>query len=154
MEGITGLITFGGIVAAFFAIFLLRDKFRKYVDTGIALANPVFEIAKIVVDIFVKDEDKKEEVLKYLGILGVAVNSVSHKKSEIDATLPADAPPKIRHDAYEAAALELAEEVANEQGIQVDVMSKSMIRMAIDLFLSFSQKGEVTNVDLKKYINH
>ncbi len=154
MEGITGLLTFGGIVAVFFVIFLLRDKFRKYVDAGLALSNPILEIAKIIVDIFVKDEEKKEEVLKYLGILGVAVNSVSHKKSEIDATLPINATAKQRHDAYEAAALELAEKTANEQGIQVDMVSKSMIKMAIDLFLSFFQKGEVTNVDLKKYISH
>jgi hypothetical protein len=154
MEGVTGLLLFGGIVLVFVVIFLLRDKFKKPVDTGLKLANPILEIAKIVVDIFVKDEAKKEKVMKYLGVLGVSVNSINHKKKEIDDKLPANATVKQRHDAYEAAALELAEETANEQGIEVDVMSKSMIKMAIDLFLSFFQKGEVTNVDLKKYINH
>lgn len=154
MEGISGFLIFGGITLAFVFLFILWHQFKKPVGTVMKLASPLLATIDVIIEVLPIPEENKTKVKQYLKILAGTVNSVNHQKTEIDETLPPNATAKQRHEAYKNAALELAEEIAKEQGIEVDVMSKTMINMAIDFLLSFFEKGEVTNVDLKKYINN
>jgi hypothetical protein len=149
MEGIGGMITYVGIAAALAVIFWLIFKFKKQSNMVFEFIAPATSLAKIIVKMLIKDEAKEEEAVKYIEILQAAVTSVEKKKEEIKEELGPDATVKQRHEAYKKKALEIAADIARENGINPDIVSVKIAETAIDLILSkLPKEEEITHVEI------
>ena len=149
MEGISGMITYVGIAAGLAVIFWLIFKFRKQGDIVFEFVSPATTLAKSIAKMLIKDEAKEEEVVKYIEILEAAVISVEKKKEEIKAELPANATIEQRHRAYKEKALEIAADIAKSNGIDPDIVSRTIADTAIDLILSkLPEEEEITHVEI------
>lgn len=149
MEGISGMITYVGIAAGLAVIFWLIFKFRKHSDIVFEFISPATTLAKSVTKLLIKNEEKEKEVVKYIEILEAAVASVEKKKEEIKEGLPENATTKRRHEAYREAALDIAANIAESNGIPPDIVSKTIAETAIDLILSkLPQEEEITHVKI------
>ena len=149
MEGIGGMITYVGLAAGLAVIFWLIFKFKKQSDIAFEFISPATTLAKSIAKMLIKDESKEEEVVKYIEILEAAVISVEKKKEEIKAKLHPDASAERRHQAYREAALEIAGDIAKENGIAPDIVSRTIADTAIDLILSkLPKEEEITHVEI------
>ena len=149
MEGIGGMITYVGIAAGLAVIFWLIFKFKKQSDIVFEFISPATTLAKSIAKMLIKDEAKEDEVVKYIEILEAAVISVEKKKEEIKAELPANATIEQRHRAYKEKALEIAADIAKSNGIDPDIVSRTIADTAIDLILSkLPKEEEITHVEI------
>ena len=157
MEGITATIIYVILAAVIAVVLWLANRYKKPVETILEIADPAAAISKEIADLLVKDEEKKEDVIKYLDLLQCGVRSINRKKNEIDEALGRNATTKQRHDAYTKAALEITDELVSvTSGVKPDVLSKTGAKTAIDLILDKlpSEKNEVTYIDLKETKTH
>jgi cell division protein FtsN len=149
MEGIGGMITYVGLAAGLAVIFWLIFRFKKQSDIAFEFLSPATTLAKSIAKMLIKDESKEEEVVKYIEILEAAVLSVKKKKEEIKEELPENATAKQRHAAYKEKALEIAADIAKSNGIDPDIVSRTIADTAIDLILSkLPKEEEITHVEI------
>ena len=149
MEGIGGMITYVGLAAGLAVIFWLIFRFKKQSDIAFEFLSPATTLAKSIAKMLIKDEAKEEEVVKYIEILEAAVLSVEKKKEEIKEELPENATAKQRHDKYKEKALEIAADIAKSNGIEPDIVSRTIADTAIDLILSkLPKEEEITHVEI------
>jgi len=149
MEGIGGMITYVGLAAGLAVIFWLIFRFKKQSDIVFEFISPATTLAKSIAKMLIKDEAKEAEVVKYIEILEAAVLSVEKKKEEIKEELPENATAKQRHDKYKEKALEIAADIAKSNGIEPDIVSRTIADTAIDLILSkLPKEEEITHVEI------
>ena len=149
MEGIGGMISYVGIAAGVSVVIWLIFRFREKSDMVFEIINPATSLAKTIAKMLIKDEEKEIEVVKYIEILEAAVMSVEKKKEEIKAKLHPNASVERRHQAYRDAALDIAADIARENGIPPDIISKTIAETAIDLILSkLPREEEITHVEI------
>ena len=136
MEGISGMIMYAGIAVGTAVVIWLIFRFRKQSDIVFEFINPATSLAKSIAKMLITDDEKEGEVVRYIEILEAAVMSVEKKKDEIKELLHPDASAKRRHQAYRDAALDIAADIARENGIPPDIVSKTIAETAIDMILS------------------
>ncbi len=155
MEAFAGVsaVVIYGIIAALISVGLyFIFKYWKQSGMVLSVANPVLDLAVIIAETFFPESENKKKVVKILMILQLAVNRVNYMKDEIKLELGEDATPEERHTAYKEKAIELTDEIARQNGLSIDIMSRKMIEMAIDFILSnlpSKPLEEVTYVDLE-----
>lgn len=149
MEGISGMLIYTAIAAGFAVVFWLLYKFKDKGDIILEIAEPATKLAKSVARMLIKDKQKEDEAVKYIEILEATVTSVNRAKEEIREELGEDATAKQRHAAYREKAMQMADAIAVENGINPDVMSKTIATTAIDMILEKLPRKDVTEVDLE-----
>jgi hypothetical protein len=135
MEGITALLWFLGISGVFALIFLIRRKYPKQTELALELADPIIDAARVIAPQFIEVEEQRESVEENLKMLGYAVNSINHKKKEIDEQLGPDVSIEERHKAYKNAAIDLSRDLLIEKGATPDILSEKAVDTAIDYFI-------------------
>ena len=154
MEGISGVIIYTAIAAGFAIALWLIYRFKDKSGIILEIAEPATTLAKSIAKMLIKDEKKEDEAVKYIEFLEAGIIRVNHMKEEIKEELPDDAPAKQRHKLYIEKAMQIADEIAKENNINPDVMSKTIAETAIDMILDKLPSSEkVTEIDLNDSTN-
>jgi len=153
MEGISGVIIYTAIAAGFAIALWLIYRFKDKSGIILEIAEPATTLAKSIAKMLIKDEKKEDEAVKYIEFLEAGIIRVNHMKEEIKEELPDDAPAKQRHKLYREKAMQIADEIAKENNINPDVMSKTIAETAIDMILDKLPGNDVTEIDLDNAAN-
>ena len=161
MEGISAILLYCGIGAGFAILFWLIFKFKNQILDAtfevIADAEPVANpmIEWILDQVFHDDLEKKEKYVGYVKLVFSAVVSTNKAKKEIAEKYegtPEWEKAEFRHKIYRQYALDIANELADELGVENDGLSETIVSTIINLILGFVDGDDKKKIDAITYL--